>query len=43
VQLFILQILYRDSVRGGLFKEEKEVLESPMALKRKLKQLENFQ
>jgi hypothetical protein len=42
VQLFTLQILYRGSLRGGPFEEEKEALESPMLLKLKLKQLENF-
>jgi hypothetical protein len=38
----MLQILYRDSIRGGSFKEEKEALESPTASRLKLKQLENF-
>jgi hypothetical protein len=42
VQLFMLQIYYRDSIRGEPFKEEKEALESPTVLKLKLKQLENF-
>jgi hypothetical protein len=42
VQLFLLQILCRGSLRGGPFKEEKEALESPTASKLKLKQLENF-
>jgi hypothetical protein len=42
VQLFMLQILYRDSIRGGPFEEEKEALESPTASRLKLKQLENF-
>jgi hypothetical protein len=37
-----LQILYRDSIRGGPFEEEKEALESSMASRLKLKQLENF-
>jgi hypothetical protein len=43
VQLFMLQILYRDSVQGGPFKEEKEALESPIVSRLKLKQLKNFQ
>jgi hypothetical protein len=42
VQLFTLQILCNDSFRGEHFKEEKEALDSPMALKMKLKQLEKF-
>jgi hypothetical protein len=42
VQLFMLQILYRDFIRGGPFEEEKEALESPTASRLKLKQLENF-
>jgi hypothetical protein len=42
-QLFMLQILCRDFVRGGPFEEEKEALELPMELRLKLKQLENFQ
>jgi hypothetical protein len=42
VQLFILQILCRDSIRGGPFEEEKEALESPIASRLKLKQLKNF-
>jgi hypothetical protein len=41
VQIFTLQILYRDSFRGGPFEEEKEALESPMSSKLELKQLEN--
>jgi hypothetical protein len=41
VQLFMLQILYRDSLLGGSFEEEKEALESPMASRLRLKQLEN--
>jgi hypothetical protein len=40
-QLFTLQILCRDSFRGGPFKEEKEALMSPMSSKLKLKQLKN--
>ena len=40
VQLFILQIHYRDSVRGGPSKEEKEELKLQMELKLKLKPLE---
>jgi hypothetical protein len=42
VQLFMLQILYKDSIRDGPFKEEKEALESQTASRLKLKQLENF-
>jgi hypothetical protein len=42
VQLFMLLILCRDSIRGGPFKQEKEALESPTTLRLKLKQLENF-
>jgi hypothetical protein len=42
VQLFMLQILCMDSIRGGLFEEEKEALESPTASRLKLKQLKNF-
>jgi hypothetical protein len=42
VQLFMLQILYRDFIRGEPFKEEKEALESPTASRLKLKQLKNF-
>jgi hypothetical protein len=42
VQLFMLQILCRDFIRGGPFEEEKEALESPMTSRLKLKQLENF-
>jgi hypothetical protein len=38
----MLQILYRDFIRGEPFKEEKEAFESPTALRLKLKQLENF-
>jgi hypothetical protein len=41
VQLFMLQILYRDSLLGGSFEEEKEALESPMASRLRLRQLEN--
>jgi hypothetical protein len=37
VQLFMLQILYRDSIRGGPFKEEKDALKSSMVLMMKLK------
>ena len=40
VQLFILQIHYRDSIRGGPCKEEKEELKLQMKLKLKLKPLE---
>jgi hypothetical protein len=42
VQIFILQILYRDSIRGGPFEKEKEALESLTTSRLKLKQLENF-
>jgi hypothetical protein len=42
VQLFMLQIIYRNFIRGGPFEEEKEALDSPTASKLKLKQLENF-
>jgi hypothetical protein len=42
VQLFMLPILYSDSIRGGPFEEEKEALESPTVSRLKLKQLENF-
>jgi hypothetical protein len=42
VQLFMLQILYRDLLQGGRFEEEREVLESAKVSKLKLKQLENF-
>jgi hypothetical protein len=42
VQLFMLSILCRDSIRGAPFEEEKEALESPMTSRLKLKQLENF-
>jgi hypothetical protein len=37
LQLFMLPIPYRDSVRGGPCKEEKESLESPTASRLKLK------
>jgi hypothetical protein len=43
VKLFMLQILYSDSIQGGQFKEEKEALESSIASRLKLKQLEYFQ
>jgi hypothetical protein len=42
VQLFMLQILYRDYIRGGPFEEEKEAFESPTTSMLKLKQLENL-
>jgi hypothetical protein len=42
MQLFMLQILCRDSIQGGPFEEEKEALESLMTSRLKLKQLENF-
>jgi hypothetical protein len=42
VQLFMLQILCKDSIREVPFEEEKEALESPMESRLKLKQLENF-
>jgi hypothetical protein len=42
VQLFMLQILCRDSLLGGPFEEEKEGLELSMASKLKFKQLENI-
>jgi hypothetical protein len=38
----MLQIFYRDSIRGGPFEEEKEALESLTVSRLKLKQLENF-
>jgi hypothetical protein len=38
-QLFMLLILYRDSVRRGLRKEAKDVLKSPMESKQMLKLL----
>jgi hypothetical protein len=37
VQLFMLPIPYRDSIRGGPCKEEKEGLELPTASRQKLK------
>jgi hypothetical protein len=42
MQLFMLQILCKDSLRGEHFEEEKEALESLMSSKLKLKQLDNF-
>jgi hypothetical protein len=42
VQLFMLQILCRDFIREGSFKEEKEALELPTASRLNFKQLENF-
>ena len=39
-QLFMLQIHYRDSIRGGLCKEEKEELKLQIELKLKLRSLE---
>ena len=40
VQLFMLQIYYRDSIRGGPYKDEKEELKLQIELKLKLKLLE---
>jgi hypothetical protein len=42
VQLFMLQILCNDFIRGGPFEEEKDALESSTASRLKLKQLDNF-
>jgi hypothetical protein len=39
VQLFMLQILYRDSIRRGVRKEAKDALKSRMEFKQKLKLL----
>ena len=40
VQLFMLQIYYSDSIRGGPYKEEKEELKLQIELKLKLKPLD---